>query len=187
MPIAPGLVAYEEVKLDNVKVGTDFNQLAVLVHDGQPAGATNAASVVEHHGWRGSLGFQNACAQLSDIEVDPKEQEIYMTVPNMPGEVMLLVDWDAGNVDVKLGVFPHPGTNDKAYELTIRSAGGCNKRVMELYTPPRPKLGGRFQFGRIFELDDVPYGTAFKDMQIIRYQLSNPRSFNVQQVTRVMG
>eukprot|EP00955_Chlamydomonas_euryale_P105045 365609-Chlamydomonas_euryale.AAC.5 len=49
-----------------------------------------------------------------------RTQEIYMTVPNMPGEVMLLVDWDAGNVDVKLGVFPHPGTNDKAYELTIR-------------------------------------------------------------------
>eukprot|EP00955_Chlamydomonas_euryale_P105048 365609-Chlamydomonas_euryale.AAC.8 len=33
------------VKLDNVKVGTDFNQLAVLVHDGQPAGATNAGAL----------------------------------------------------------------------------------------------------------------------------------------------
>lgn len=42
-----------------------------------------------------------------------------MSVSDMPGEVMLVVDWDDGNVDIKLGVFSQPHTSDKAYELTI--------------------------------------------------------------------
>jgi hypothetical protein len=114
-------------------------------------------------------------------------QEVFMDVGDMPGEVILVVDWDKNNVDVKLGVLPVPATMDKAYELTIRSSGGCNKRMMELYTPPRPKLGGKYAFSRIFQLDDVPFGSSLDSMAINRYQLSNMRNFNIQEVTRVMG
>lgn len=59
---------------------------------------------------------------------------------------------------------------------------------MELFAPPKAKgPGGRYVFGRMYQLDDVPYGTAFASMVINRFSLSNPRSFNIQQITHVMG
>ncbi len=40
---------------------------------------------------------------------------------------------------------------------------------------------------RLFELDDVQYGTAFSAIQINRFQLTNQRMFSVQDICRLHG
>ena len=59
--IMPGLTAYEEVKLDDVPLGTDLRQLLVLCFDKQLLWTGNSDRVVSAHGWRGALGFADAC------------------------------------------------------------------------------------------------------------------------------
>lgn len=53
--------------------------------------------------------------------------------------------------------------------------------------PPIPKLHGQFHVTRLFELDDLQYGTRFDDIEILRFQLSNPRQYTIQGLTRIMG
>lgn len=77
----PGLVAYEELKLDDIPMTFDFNQLALVVFDSAPLGSTNCNAVVSAHGWRGALNFASAARTLHGVEIDHKEEEIYMQVP----------------------------------------------------------------------------------------------------------
>lgn len=55
--VCPGLVAYEELKLDDVPMNIDFNQLALIIFDSKPLSSTNANAVVTAHGWKGALNF----------------------------------------------------------------------------------------------------------------------------------
>ncbi|GFR53147.1 hypothetical protein Agub_g15867 [Astrephomene gubernaculifera] len=181
--VAPGLVAYEELKLDDVPLGVDFNNLGLVLFDSQPLACTNANAVVTAHGWRGAMTFKQACKTLHNVEVDLHNEEIYMTVD--PHEALLLVDYDSDDADIKLAVLAHPATADKGYDLTVR--GQSVKKTSELYVPARPKLGGRFQVTRLYELDDLQYGTRFEDIEIHRFQLSNPRHYTIQGITRIMG
>ncbi|EFJ46519.1 hypothetical protein VOLCADRAFT_93072 [Volvox carteri f. nagariensis] len=181
--ICPGLIAYEELKLDDVPINIDFNQLGVVVFDAQPLSSTNANAVVSAHGWKGALDFSQASRTLRDVELDHHKQEIYMAVD--PNETMLLVDYDKDDADIKLAVLANPATADRGYDLTIR--GQNVNKMSELYVPPVPKLGGRFHVSRLYELDDLQYGTRFEDIEIHRYQLSNPRQYTIQGLTRIMG
>ncbi|KAG2488831.1 hypothetical protein HYH03_012630 [Edaphochlamys debaryana] len=182
-PVAPGLTCFEELKLDDVPLNIDFNQLSLVVFDSQPLSSTNADLVVSAHGWRGALNFAQASKALHNVEVDNHKQEIYMSVD--AGETMLLVDYDKDDADIKLAVLASPTTADKGYDLTIR--GQNVNKMSELYVPPIPKLGGRIQVSRLYELDDLQYGTRFDDIEIHRYQLSNPRQYTIQGITRLMG
>eukprot|EP00878_Enallax_costatus_P009989 GHUV01010427.1.p1 GENE.GHUV01010427.1~~GHUV01010427.1.p1 ORF type:complete len:410 (+),score=104.60 GHUV01010427.1:469-1698(+) len=167
-PIMPGLTAYEEVKLDDVPLSTDFSQLLVLCFDKQLLWTGNAGNVVSAHGWKGALNFESACRSLHNVEIDHHEREIYMRVfDNVPGgpsfsepEALLLVDYDKDDVDIKLALLDNPASLDKAWDLTIHS-GQMVKKTSEIFVPPKMKLGGKFQLARIYELDDVAYGTAF--------------------------
>ncbi|PNW71791.1 hypothetical protein CHLRE_16g685573v5 [Chlamydomonas reinhardtii] len=177
------LTVYEELKLDDVPVSVDFNNLSLIVFDSHPLSSTNADVVVTAHGWKGAMNFTQAREKLKNVEVDEKKQEIYMTVD--AGETMLLVDYDRNDADIKLAVLASPSTADKGYDLTIR--GQNVNKMSELYVPPIPKLHGQFHVTRLFELDDLQYGTRFDDIEILRFQLSNPRQYTIQGLTRIMG
>ncbi|KXZ46896.1 hypothetical protein GPECTOR_39g390 [Gonium pectorale] len=181
--VTPGLVVFEELKVDDVPLNMDFNQLGLIVFDSQQLSRTNADQVVTAHGWKGAMTFAMATKVLHNVEIDMHNQEIYMTVD--PGETLLLVDYDKDDADIKLAVLANPSTTNKAYDLTVR--GQNVKKMTELYVPPVPKLGGRVQVTRLFELDDLQYGTRFEDIEILRYQLSNPRQYTIQGITRLMG
>ena len=58
--VIPGLTAYEEIKLDDVPLDTDFRQLLVLCFDQQLIFSTNSDVIVTAHGWKGALGFHDA-------------------------------------------------------------------------------------------------------------------------------
>lgn len=59
-------------------------------------------------------------------------------------------------------------------------------KFSEIFCPPKPVLG-KFYVSRIYELDDVKYGTNFNDIEIHRFHLSNPRQVSVQGITRILG
>ena len=62
--------------------------------------------------------------------------------------------------DIKLALLDNPASLDKAWDLTIHS-GQMVKKTSEIFVPPKTKLGGKFHLARIYELDDVAYGTSF--------------------------
>lgn len=62
--------------------------------------------------------------------------------------------------DIKLALLDNPASLDKAWDLTI-SSGQVVKKTSEIFVPPKAKLGGKFQITRLYELDDVAYGTSF--------------------------
>jgi len=180
-PLIEGLVAYEELKLDDLKMRSNFNAVMAVWFDASLCRHTNAGEVVSAHGWHGALNFQAACHTLHGIHVDEGEEEVGMVVQG--GETVLLVDWDKDDADIKLGVIPTPTTQNKGYDFAILDADV--KKTCELFNPPKIKVGG-LPIGRIFELDDVPYGTAFQQMAILEYDLTNMRSTSVQTVTNIM-
>ncbi|KAG2422341.1 hypothetical protein HXX76_016101 [Chlamydomonas incerta] len=170
------LRAFQEISLENLAYDTDFSTITLYVFDRKPVHHTNAGAVVMDHGWRGALGFKEAAQTLTNIEVDHQEEEVYMPMPG--GETVLMVDWDQGNVDIKLAVLAVPSTFTKAFELSIK--GKPVKKYSRMYNPPKAKLGGRFQLARLYELDDMPYGTGFGEIEIHIYDISNTRPHSVK-------
>lgn len=180
--VLPGLTVFEEIKLDDVPLSTDLRQLMVLAFDKALLWTLNADQVVSSHGWRGALGFAEACRALHSVDVDYKEQEIFMSLPNdvpgVPPEAMLLVDYDKNDVDIKLAVLSTPSAMDKGYDITLHS-GQPIKKTSEIFLPPKSKIEGRYQVARIYELDDVAYGTSFSDILLHKFQLSSQRQWEV--------
>uniref|UniRef100_A0A383WDE8 C2 domain-containing protein n=1 Tax=Tetradesmus obliquus TaxID=3088 RepID=A0A383WDE8_TETOB len=180
--VLPGLTVFEEIKLDDVPLSTDLRQLMVLAFDKALLWTLNADQVVSSHGWRGALGFAEACRALHSVDVDYREQEIFMSLPNdvpgVPPEAMLLVDYDKNDVDIKLAVLSTPSAMDKGYDITLHS-GQPIKKTSEIFLPPKSKIEGRYQVARIYELDDVAYGTSFSDILLHKFQLSSQRQWEV--------
>lgn len=57
------LTVYEELKLDDVPVSVDFNNLSLIVFDSHPLSSTNADVVVTAHGWKGAMNFTQVGAR----------------------------------------------------------------------------------------------------------------------------
>jgi hypothetical protein len=100
----------------------------------------SAATVVQAHGWRGAHNFTSASRALTDIDFDRAEEEIYMSIDPSCRDALLLVDWDADDVDIKLGVLAVPGAEAKAFDLSISNK--AVKKKSDMYTTPRLKCDG---------------------------------------------
>ncbi|KAG2422342.1 hypothetical protein HXX76_016102 [Chlamydomonas incerta] len=170
------LRAFQEIELDNLPYDTDFSNLTLYVFDRKMLYQTSASVVVSEHGWHGALGFKEAAKTLTNVEIDHQEEEVYM--PMHGGETVLMVDWDQGNVDIKLAVLALPSTYTKAFELSIK--GKPVKKYSRMYNPPKAKLGGRYQLARLYELDDLPYGTGFNEIEIHAYEISKTRPHSIK-------
>ncbi|KAG2422343.1 hypothetical protein HXX76_016103 [Chlamydomonas incerta] len=170
------LRAFQEIQLENLPYDTDFSIITLYAFDRKMLSQTNAGAVVSDHGWHGALGFKEAAKTLANIEVDHPEEEIYMAMPG--GETMLVVDWDQGNVDIRLAVLAVPSTYTKAFDLFIK--GKPVKKFSIMFNPPVAKAGGRLQIARLYELDDLPYGTGFNEIEIHTYEISNTRPYGVK-------
>ena len=60
-----------------------------------------------------------------------------------------------------------------AYDLSV---GGGGKKQSSVYFTPRVMCKGAMAVSRLLELEDVPFGTAFADLQYSRYNLRNLRT-----------
>ncbi|KAG2493824.1 hypothetical protein HYH03_008042 [Edaphochlamys debaryana] len=177
--VVPGLTAYEELRLDGWSgEEAELERVELLVADAQVASAINARTVVKAHGWVGQLSFQDACTTLRGTKgIDYEKEEIYLGVEGSD-RVLLLIDYDDADADIKVAVLAGAATPEQGvgYDLNIR--GRDLKRTSSHYHPPAPRLGGKFQVSRIYELDDLEYGTH-KTIEILRYDLSNVRKHNL--------
>lgn len=63
---------------------------------------------------------------------------------------------------MKCLVLDTPENSDITYDFAYK--GDDVKKTSEIYSPPRPVLGGKYLVQRKLELDDVPFGTAFASM-----------------------
>lgn len=54
---------FEELKLDDLPLNLDYNQLSIMVFDSVRLSTTNADRIVTAHGWKGALNFAQARQQ----------------------------------------------------------------------------------------------------------------------------
>ena len=95
---------------------------------------------MQAHGWHGAHTFASASQQLTNIDFDSREKEIFMSIDTNCRDALLLVDWDAADVDIKLGVLAVPGAEAKAFDLSISNKSV--KKKSDMYTTPRLKCDG---------------------------------------------
>eukprot|EP01006_Ploeotia_vitrea_P004996 TRINITY_DN116007_c0_g1_i1.p1 TRINITY_DN116007_c0_g1~~TRINITY_DN116007_c0_g1_i1.p1 ORF type:complete len:399 (+),score=34.47 TRINITY_DN116007_c0_g1_i1:33-1229(+) len=170
--IVPGLDAYEELKMDDVPGGADLARINIFCFDrsAEPVHHTDLAKIVEKHGWQGAMNFNECRSKLKGVEFNVKEEEVIFP---LEGEfAKLVVDFDDDNVDMKVWVCESPEMSTHAFDLTLSHQEV--KKTSSIYSPPRIQRE-KYRVARRLELDDVPYGTAFKDMSYSSYLLSNFR------------
>lgn len=61
-------------------------------------------AVVAAHGWKGALSYRTARNLLHGCDWDDKEEEIYMSFPNLHDGVRLVIDFDKDDVDMKVSL-----------------------------------------------------------------------------------
>lgn len=93
------------------------------------------------------------------------------------------MDYDDDDVDIKLAVLDLPVNASKGFDLTIK--GQSIKKTSEIFMPPKRVLGGKYSISRLYELDDVPYGTGFRDMALQKYELHSPVTVSVNGVAKL--
>jgi hypothetical protein len=101
---------------------------------------TSAATVVQAHGWRGAHTFSTASQNLTNIDYDRREEEIFMSIDPSCRDALLVVDWDEDDVDIKLGVLAVPGAEAKAYDLAVSNA--AIKKKSDVFTTPHVMCEG---------------------------------------------
>jgi hypothetical protein len=164
VPFYGNMVYYEEIKLDDVPLWEDLSRLQIMVMRKKVEEEVNLDTVVSRHGWKGAMGWRDASAKLHGVELDRQKEEVYMP---MPGS-FIVVDYDADNVDMKVVVLDIPENASTGFDLTLH--GNVVKKTSQIYNPSIMALG-KYLVQRKLELDDVPFGTAFKDMVWRRYSL----------------
>jgi hypothetical protein len=164
LPFYSSMVFYEEVKLNDVPFWEDLNQLQIMVMRKKVEEEVNLDTVVSRHGWKGAMGWGDASVKLHGVELDRKQEEVFMP---MPGS-FIVIDFDKDNVDMKVVVLDIPENASMTFDLTLH--GNDVKKTSQVYRPSMMALG-KYPVQRKLELDDVPFGTAFKDMVWRRYSL----------------
>ncbi len=130
----------------------------------------------------------------------------------LDSSAQLVVDFDKGNVDLKVIVLAGQGSAGMGYDLTITRGGA--KKVSEVFFHPKSMCAGRyvwagrscrlglvfpgfkfllmrpppcvrFPVSRMIELEDLPPGSALSDMAFSRYTLTEPVTMSLADVVRL--
>mmetsp|Transcript_20774 Transcript_20774/g.37173 ORF Transcript_20774/g.37173 Transcript_20774/m.37173 type:complete len:453 (-) Transcript_20774:1823-3181(-) len=169
-PLFGDVKAFEVYKANDVPAGTDFASIRLIAYRCEQQMQISADKVALAHGWKGALSFLTAAEHLQDVVVDRKTEEIYMEI--VPGQSMLLVDYDESNVDIKVAILDTPENAKLGYEMYIKRQ--ICERTMACYNPPLSRMDGRIQIAKIIQLDDVDYGTSLSDIRIRSFRLNVP-------------
>lgn len=159
------LVVYEEIKVDDLSVMADFSNLVIQWGSRRFLDRVALDIITTRYGWKGRLSFPDAARVLHGVQIDHSTQSIFMPWEDW----VLVVDFDPQGVDMKALVPDSPVNRSRFFDMGYR--GGVVKKNFDLYQPPRFFVGQAMS--RRVELDDVPYGTLFKDMFLDRYELGS--------------
>ncbi|KAI9097091.1 hypothetical protein DFS34DRAFT_622490 [Phlyctochytrium arcticum] len=184
---------YDEIKLDDVPIGTDWNLIALYKFEKELVEGTDLGKIVSAHGWKGSLNFQAAATKLQDVLLDHADQAVYFPLPSkhnfttedsVDPSTFIVVDWDQGNCDIKLMILDMPINAQYAYDLSITGTE-FNKKTSDVYIPSKAILNGAYKASRRVELDDVPFGTDLGKMRWEKFLVKNCVEFRIGQLVRL--
>lgn len=175
-----GFPVFEEIKMNDVpfSVLSQPGRVMFFVFQKQLLSRESLDKVVTHHGWSGAMSWATASAKLNNVELDKKEEEIFMK----RDDSFIVVDFDKDNVDMKCMVLDVPQNADIAYDF--RYSGDDVKKTSQIYSPPKPVLGGKYTVQRKLELDDVPFGTPFAKMEWFKYRVTAPVKVDIFDVIK---
>lgn len=176
-----GYQVYEEIKMNDIPFSVIGKPGRVLFFAFQKTlvSEEDLGKTVVRHGWAGSMGWVTASATLKEVELDRKEQEIFMK----KDDSFIVVDFDQGNVDMKCLVLDVPQNSEVAYDFLLK--GEDVKKTSEIYSPPKKILDGKYSVQRKLELDDVPYGTPFANMIWYKYRVTSPMQVDIFDVVKL--
>ena len=101
-------------------------------------------------------------------------------------ELIVIADFQAKGMSIKLGVLDVPENKNRGHDLSITS-GKNIKKVSEVHNPPRRVLDGKYSLSQTFSLVDVPFGTNFNQMSLHQYDLVGRKEYPVAKlVTRLL-
>lgn len=134
---------------------------------------TDLEKIVSAGGWVGSMNYALCKEKLlkNKVEFDDHTEEVFFSVP-VSNQINLVVDFDKNNVDMKAIIISSVPKLIGLHMVTAKR----NKFYSVMYNVP--KLVCNRRKGALLEvqLDDVPYGTLFKDMLLNVFELTNEYS-----------
>eukprot|EP01013_Petalomonas_cantuscygni_P032394 TRINITY_DN58923_c0_g1_i1.p1 TRINITY_DN58923_c0_g1~~TRINITY_DN58923_c0_g1_i1.p1 ORF type:complete len:397 (+),score=89.90 TRINITY_DN58923_c0_g1_i1:175-1365(+) len=175
---------FEEIKLDDVPLSVPRDRIQFIAFDrvvdpAQGYVEIGLDKIVSDAGWSGAMGYKDCRSRLRGCEYNDADEEVLIPTPE--SGVALLVDFDKGNVDVKLGVFDGASSaTSAAYELAMAGATTVS-RVLPT-SRPWPNASGTRRLLREYQLDDVPYGSGFASMKLTRTPITNMRQAVLSQI-----
>eukprot|EP00026_Physarum_polycephalum_P014149 Phypoly_transcript_14628.p1 GENE.Phypoly_transcript_14628~~Phypoly_transcript_14628.p1 ORF type:complete len:187 (+),score=30.60 Phypoly_transcript_14628:417-977(+) len=128
--------------------------------------------VVEDHGWEGAMDWPTASKALKEVELNMETEEIFIK----RDDAFIVVDFDDNDVDIKCLVLDTKENAEVAYDFLY--TGPDVKKTSEVYIPAKPILNGKYQIQRKLELDDVPFGTPFDMMKLMKFPITAPVQVN---------
>lgn len=141
---------------------------------------TNLDAIVSAGGWVGSLDYAG-CKRIlhkDRVAFDDSTEEVFFGVP-ASGQVNLVVDFDKGNVDMKaIVISPEP----KYHGMHMYTSAGHKKFYSVMYNIPKPMCRGTRSAFLEVQLDDVPFGTFFRDMLLDVFELTGEFTFRLTDV-----
>jgi len=157
---------FDRVALRSLPAGAPLSLVELVWAQRASAWRRDFDTITARFGWEGMLRFHEALKTLHDVAVDHKGQEVFMPIDPLG---FLSVDWDEDNVDLKVLVADTPVNKRMFYSLAY--PGSAIKSTFSYYVPRRIVEGIRI-LGKI-ELDDVPYMTEFRRIEIDAYALGD--------------
>lgn len=173
-----------EIKIDDVHLPFMPSDMTFFTYAGQWAERSlSVDAITRKHGWKGMMSWRDCQRCLSKVWINQATEEIYFALMDRP-RTYLVVDFDNDNVDMKVNILvdheddPLPSTS---FQWNLE--GSSCKVKGRLYHIPKKVRLGHLDNGRITEekdvllkmsiqLDDVPFGTLFKEMQVFPVDLN---------------
>eukprot|EP00127_Corallochytrium_limacisporum_P000118 Clim_evm1s5 gene=Clim_evmTU1s5 len=176
------LPVFAEIKMDDVMIGTKFELISVLFFVSQLRFSLGMDEVVKNCGWAGAMSWQQCRKKLINCAFDDPKEEIWMELPgHQDAPCRAIVDYDPDGCDIKIAVLQNAaGAHNVTYDLTIRNP--VVKKTTLVYKPARTKCAGKYPVVREVELDDVPFGTQFRDMTVTEYSIQLHQTVPLSQI-----
>jgi len=198
------LLVRREIKINDVKLPFLPDDINFFVYPAtwDRRSRISVESIVSAHGWKGMMSWDmcrrggvdskgHRSGPLHDVWVNDRTKEIYMPMDGQ--EAYLVVDFDDENVDMKVEV---PARTDASaippfgFQWDLPKSGCKIKGIVFEYpkevtlrhltsTDGAASLGGSrtLHIKTTIQLDDVPFGTRFKEMTVdpVRLDLNGGR------------
>mmetsp|Transcript_6627 Transcript_6627/g.18726 ORF Transcript_6627/g.18726 Transcript_6627/m.18726 type:complete len:396 (-) Transcript_6627:168-1355(-) len=159
-----------EAKLDDITVKDNFSQIVCITSPGRKTGGESMSGIVTKAGWKGRLNYAGARRILKGVLFDDKKEEIFFPIRE-DKSAFFVCDFDDDKVEFKMVVTPQ--ANRLVYDLKVvnKSLGKEVDKQSRVYNPPKAICQGKVYASRILELDDIPFGSSFGDVEWMEYEL----------------